>query len=88
MKKYCLRIGRRVLIVMAMYSPTPNPSEVHAPLKIYPVTEMYFGELFIDILNNIRACKGDLVSIRVTTSGLGGCKYSCNGCASKHVNFL
>ena len=41
-----------------MYSPTPNPSEVHAPLKIYPVTEMYFGESFIDILNNIRACRG------------------------------
>ena len=43
-----------------MYSPTPNPSEVHAPLKIYPVTEMYFGELFIDILNNIRACKREI----------------------------
>ena len=62
-----------------MYSPTPNPSEVHAPLKIYPVTEMYFGESFIVILNNIRACKGDLVSIRVTTRGQGGCKSSCNG---------
>ena len=37
-----------------MYSPTSNPSEVHAPLKIYPVTEMYFGESFIDILNKIR----------------------------------
>ena len=44
-----------------MYSPTPNPCEVHAPLKIYPVTEMYFDESFIDILNNIGACKGDLV---------------------------
>ena len=41
-----------------MCCPTPNPSEVHAPLKIYPVTEMYFGELFIDILNNVRACRG------------------------------
>ena len=40
-----------------MYSPTPNPSE---PLKIYPVTEMYFGESFIDILNNIRACKREI----------------------------
>ena len=67
-----------------MYSPTPNPSEVHAPLKIYPVTEMYFGESFIDILNNIRACKGDLVSIRVTTSGLG---YSCNSVLQKMSTF-
>ena len=69
-----------------MYSPTPNPSEVHVPLKIYPVTEMYFGESFIDILNNIRACKREIWF--ESESLLVGWEVACNGCASKDVNFL